>query len=194
MFAASGTCVATEGLRRAWIGTGGAERARILATTDGGNTWAAYNTPIVQGTPTSGVITVAFRDALHGILGGGELLAPTAFADTVARSSDGGKTWELTSRPPFPGSIYGLSYVSGHRLGEEDREEDHFRAEDRRGDEGEGHAVVVTGPAGAAWTPNEGGTWFSLPGVADYWAVAFASEKTGWLVGTKGRILKIRFE
>lgn len=188
-FAASGTCVATEGLRRAWIGTGGAQHARILATTNGGGTWAAYGTPIVQGTPTSGVITVAFRDALHGILGGGELLAPTAFADTVARSSDGGKTWELRSRTPFPGSIYGLSYVSGHRLGEEND----FQAEDRRGDDGEGHTVVVTGPAGAAWTTDEGETWVSLPGVVNYWAVAFASEKTGWLVGTEGRILKIRF-
>src|SRR5438034_4391956 len=27
---------------------------RSLATTDGGETWAAYDTPIVQGTPSSG--------------------------------------------------------------------------------------------------------------------------------------------
>src|SRR3989440_1652962 len=31
-FAASGTCVATQGKSRAWIGTGGAAKARILAT------------------------------------------------------------------------------------------------------------------------------------------------------------------
>ena len=46
-FAASGTCVATQGGRRAWIATGAAERARVLTTTDGGETWAAYDTPIV---------------------------------------------------------------------------------------------------------------------------------------------------
>jgi len=46
---------------------------------------------------------------------------------------------------------------------------------------------------GAAWTPDEGNTWFTLPGVSGYWAVAFASPKAGWLVGTDGRILKISF-
>jgi photosystem II stability/assembly factor-like uncharacterized protein len=50
-FAASGTCVATSGLRRAWIATGGAEHARVLATTDGGRSWTAHETPIAQGTP-----------------------------------------------------------------------------------------------------------------------------------------------
>jgi photosystem II stability/assembly factor-like uncharacterized protein len=170
-FAASGTCVTAQGGMRAWIGTGGASLARILATVDGGKTWAAYDTPIVQGTPTSGVITVDFRDPFHGILGGGEILEPTEFADTVARTSDGGATWELTSRPPFPGSVYGSSYVRG--LGTT--------------------TVVVTGPSGTAWSPDEGDTWESLPGLADYWAVAFASPQAGWLVGTEGRIVKISF-
>jgi len=170
-FAASGTCVATQGGKRAWIGTGGAALARILATKDGGDTWTAYNTPIVQGTSTSGVITVDFRDPFNGILGGGEILAPTEFADTVARTSDGGATWESTNWPTFPGAIYGLSYV--HGLGTT--------------------TVVVTGPSGTAWSPDEGDTWESLPGLADYWAVDFASPKAGWLVGTDGRILKISF-
>ncbi len=188
-FAASGTCVATEGKRHAWIATGGAAKARILATTDGGDSWEAYDTPTVQGTPTSGVFTVDFRDERHGILGAGELAAPTAFADTVARSQDGGKSWQLVSRPPFPGAVYGLSYVRDvRRFGEAD---DHF-GDDERGNRDE-RRVVITGPAGAAWTPDEGDTWLSLPGVANYWAVAFANHESGWLVGTEGRILKISF-
>ena len=57
-----------------------------------------------------------------------------------------------------------------------------------------GGAVVITAnDGGAAWTPDEGDTWFTLPGVSGYWAVAFASPKAGWLVGTNGRILKISF-
>ena len=57
-----------------------------------------------------------------------------------------------------------------------------------------GRAVVITAnDGGAAWTPDEGNTWFTLPGVSGYWAVAFASPKAGWLVGTNGRILKISF-
>ena len=53
--------------------------------------------------------------------------------------------------------------------------------------------VVATGPGGAAWTDDEGETWTRLPGVRDYWAVAFANQEVGWLVGTEGRILKIAF-
>jgi photosystem II stability/assembly factor-like uncharacterized protein len=170
-FAASGTCVATQGTNRAWIGTGGAAKARILRTSDGGNTWKAYRTPIIQGTASSGVITVAFRDASHGILAGGELAAPTQFSDNVAVSSDGGRTWQLAKRTPFPGAAYGLSYVGGTR----------------------GNNVVITGPGGAAWSRTEGQSWHLLPGVQNYWAVAFAGPDAGWLVGTEGRILKVEF-
>ena len=57
-----------------------------------------------------------------------------------------------------------------------------------------GRAVVVTAnDGGAAWTPDEGTTWFTLPNVTGFWAVAFATPKAGWLVGTDGRILKISF-
>jgi photosystem II stability/assembly factor-like uncharacterized protein len=185
-FAASGTCVATQGERRAWIGTGAAASARILATTDGGNTWTAYGTPVVQGTSASGIFSVAFRDARHGILGAGDLQRPTEFLDTVARSRDGGRTWQLGGHTPFPGAIYGLSYVRGRSNGGDEG--------DNSGDDDErGAAVVVTGPGGAAWSADEGRTWSLLPDVTNYWAVAFANTRTGWLVGTNGRILKISF-
>ena len=172
-FAASGTCIATQGGDRAWIATGAAARARVLATTDGGDTWAAYDTPIVQGTPSSGGFSIAFRDPMRGILGGGELAAPTEASQNFARSSDGGKTWRLATPTPFPGAIFGLAYALG-RAGEAPA------------------SVVATGPGGAAWSPDEGYTWSSLEGVAGYWAVAFVGH-TGWLVGTGGRILRSDF-
>jgi hypothetical protein len=54
--------------------------------------------------------------------------------------------------------------------------------------------VITANDGGAAWTPDEGTTWFTLPDVTGFWAVAFASPKAGWLVnGTDGRILKISF-
>ena len=141
-------------------------------TADGAGT--PTRTPIVQGTPASGLFTVAFRDARHGILGGGDLEAPDALSDNVAVSSDGGQTWELVDGTPFPGAVFGLSYA-GAPSG------DHLRT------------VVTTGPGGAAWTPNEGRRWHLLPGVLNYWAVAFADPRHGWLVGTEGRILKVIF-
>ena len=99
-FAASGTCVATQGKDDAWITTGGGARARVLATSDGGQSWKAYDAPIVHGSATSGGISIAFRDRLHGILGGGDLSVTDAFTDNVARSADGGKTWALVSTRP----------------------------------------------------------------------------------------------
>jgi len=173
-FASSGTCVATQGEDRAWIATGGAPEARILATTDGGNSWKAYGTPIVQGTPVSGIFTVAFRDALHGILAGGDLDQNTRTRN-VAVSSDGGKTWTLATNAPFTGAAFGLSYTSAHDQGPNNK------------------GVVITGPGGAAWSPDEGATWNRLPGVNGYWAVAFGNSQVGWLVGTEGRILKLIF-
>jgi photosystem II stability/assembly factor-like uncharacterized protein len=172
-FASSGTCVATQGKSNAWIATGNGKSARILATSDGGTTWTAYDTPLpsAQG---AGAFTVAFRDAQHGILGGGNLDAKQRDQAATAISSDGGKTWKLTSKPPVSGAIYGLSYVGGP--GELAR------------------AVVITAnEGGAAWTPDEGITWHKLPDVSGYWGVTFASPEAGWLVGTEGRILKVRF-
>ena len=186
-FAASGTCVATQGGQNAWIATGGATVARILATRDGGDTWNAYDTPLVSSS-TAGAITVAFRDPWNGIVGGGDL-ASNKSAD-LATSQDGGKTWQLTNKPPVKGAIFCLSYVHGTGHGGV-----------KEGDDHGGHAVVITAEtepnftSGAgAWTPDEGRTWFKLPKVVSgYWAVAFASPKAGWFVGNGGKILKISF-
>lgn len=185
-FAASGTCIAAQGKSNAWIATGGSTIARILATIDGGNTWTAYDTPLVS-SPSAGAISVAFRDPAHGIVGGGDL-ASNASADT-ATSDDGGQTWILTTKPPVQGAIFCLAYVRGDRPGE--REE--------AGQEHD-HAVVITtetepdfSSGEAAWTPDEGRTWFQLPGVSGFWAVGFANPEAGWFVGNNGQILKISF-
>jgi len=191
-FASSGTCVTTQGGRNAWIATGGSTIARILATRDGGDTWNAYNTPLIS-SPTAGAFTVDFRDPHHGIVGGGDLDPGDPNNARTAVSSDRGQTWTLTNSPPVTGAIFGLSYVghSGEHAGDIGGD-----AENTGVDTGDslGHAAVITAnDGGAAWTPDEGNTWFTLPGVSGYWAVAFASPKAGWLVGTDGRILKISF-
>ena len=174
-FAASGTCVATQGGQNAWIATGASTIARVLATRDGGETWNAYDTPLLSSSSAGG-FTIAFRNPWNGIVGGGDLDPKDPNNARTATSSDGGVTWTLTNPPPVTGAIFGLAYAHGV------------------GDGNGSRTVVVTANAGgAAWTPDEGATWFSLPGVTGYWAVAFASPKAGWLVGVNGQILKISF-
>ena len=172
-FASSCTCVATFGGQYAWIVTGGATSARALVTRDGGDTWNAYDTTLLSN-PSAGAFSVAFRNPYNGIVGGGDLDPGNPGSARTAVSGDGGVTWTLTNPPPVTGAIFGLAYAQGAGNG--------------------GRTVVVTAnDGGAAWTPDEGTTWFSLPGVSGYWAVTFASPKAGWLVGTGGRILKISF-
>ena len=174
-FASSGTCIATQGQRNAWIATGSGKSARILASRDGGATWTAYDTPLPSA-PGAGAFTVAFRDAHNGILGGGNLDPKQRDQAAAAVSRDGGKSWKITSEPPVSGAIYGLSYVGG------------------AGSRDLARAVVITANrGGAAWTPDEGNTWYKLPDVSGYWGVSFAGPQAGWLVGTEGRILKISF-
>jgi len=184
-FASSGTCVAAQGKNNAWIVTGGASPSRVLATGDGGNTWSAYSSPL-RGSPSAGIFSVAFRDAWHGIIGGGDLDPSAPPFDQTATSSDGGKTWTVTPQQPNIGTVFGLSYAGEVGIGRGSEGEDNNSANANQ-------TVVVTGPGGAAWTPDEGNTWFTLPGVTGYWAVAFGSPKVGWFVGTGGRILRIDF-
>jgi photosystem II stability/assembly factor-like uncharacterized protein len=186
-FSSSGTCVATQGRRHAWIATGGSKIARILATRDGGDSWNAYDTPLVSN-PTAGAFTVSFRDPEHGIVGGGDLNQKDPNKARTATSGDGGKTWQFTSKPPVKGAIFCLSYARSVAFG--DAGEDH----------GFGRVVVITAETApnftsgaAAWSPDEGNTWFKLKHVSGYWAVAFANPKAGWFVGNKGHILKISF-
>jgi photosystem II stability/assembly factor-like uncharacterized protein len=189
-FAASGTCITTFGTDDAWIATGGSSIARVLATTDGGNTWNAYDTPLISNS-ASGGITIAFRDAQHGILGGGNL-NDNRSARTVV-SSDGGQTWTYTNNPPLGGSIFCLAYANGMPLGND-------KYASGGNDPAYAQTVVVTAETepdfdsgAAAWTPDEGQTWYRLNGVSGYWAVAFANPRAGWFVGNNGQILKISF-
>lgn len=186
-FAASGTCIATQGEQSAWATTGGTDKARVLATTNGGRSWNAYDAPIVAG-PAGGGFSIAFRNSQRGILVGGDL-ENDGTTENVAVSRDGGRSWVLASPTPFGGAAFGVAYVDdaapGHS-GLHGRGRGHGR---RHGD----RSVVATGPGGTAWSHDEGGTWTLIPDVTSYWAVAFAGCETGWLVGTEGKILKIEF-
>jgi photosystem II stability/assembly factor-like uncharacterized protein len=181
-FASSGTCVATQGKNNAWIATGNGSIARILATRDGGDTWAAYNTPLASSSG-AGAFSVALRDASNGIVGGGSLDPKDRNHTATAISHDGGHTWTLTRPPAVAGAIYGLSYVDGGSANHNVKGTDDYSRT----------VVITANDGGAAWTPDEGTTWYALPDVSGYWGVAFANPQAGWLVGTKGRILKISF-
>src|SRR5256886_2615795 len=97
--ASSGTSVTPQVGRTTWIATGGSTIARVLATRDGGDTWNAYDTPLVS-SPSAGAFTIAFRNPFHGIVGGGDFDPGDPNNARTPTSNDCGQTWILTNAPP----------------------------------------------------------------------------------------------
>ncbi len=168
-FAASGTCLVTEGSRNAWVATGAGTEAHVLYTPDRGATWQRFTTPIVQGTSTTGHTSIGFRNARDGIAVGGDIADTSGVTDNVVITHDGGRTWSKGGHPSFPGAIFGAAYVPGTPA-----------------------TVVAVGPRGASWSADDGRTWTALDTLS-YWSVGFASRRNGWLVGPAGRITKVSF-
>lgn len=166
-FAASGTNVAVWGTQHAWIGTGAAATARVLRTTDGGRTWAVANTPLAAG-PSSGIYSVAFRDALHGIVVGGDYTKEAEAVDNAAVTSDGGRTWTL---------VRGLGG---------------FRSVVTPVPGGNGRQWMAVGPSGADRTDDDGQTWtpveVPIRGLHTFSLAPAGS--VGWGAGGRGQIAK----
>jgi photosystem II stability/assembly factor-like uncharacterized protein len=95
-FAASGTCIAVQGKTNVWFATGG-KIARVFHSTDAGKTWTVADTPIVHGPDSAGIFSIAFRDATHGVIAGGDYKHPEQDGPNLAFTNDGGLTWTLSS-------------------------------------------------------------------------------------------------
>ena len=164
-FAASGTCLALDARGGVWVGT--AKGGRVLRF--GPDQSSAVVTPVVRDLPSAGIATVAFRSEVIGLVAGGDLSRPNDFTDNVAITRDGGRTWALTGRPSFPGSVYGLAYLPS-----------------RPG------TVVAVGPRGASWSSDDGATWRALDS-GNYWGIGFSRTGIGWLTGPDGSIVRVTF-
>jgi len=166
MFAASGTCLVAQGRTNAWIGTGGAAQARVLRTTDRGATWSEAATPIVAGSSSAGIFSIAFSDALHGIVVGGDYRKEREPSDNVALTSDGGRTWAALGGVKLRSFRSGAVFIPGPR----------------------GREIIAVGPAGTDRSFDGGRTWAPLGDVGFH---AVSVDKTGksvWAVGEQGRL------
>jgi len=98
-FAASGTCITVEGKTNVWFATGG-KVARVFRSTNTGKTWTVAETPIVHGNESVGISSIAFRDAKHGVIAGGDYRNPEQDGPNFALTDDGGLTWKLSTVSP----------------------------------------------------------------------------------------------
>jgi photosystem II stability/assembly factor-like uncharacterized protein len=164
-FAASGTCLVTEGRSNAWFGTGGAGKSRVFRSTDRGRTWTVAVTPIAAGSTSSGIFSLAYRDADHGVAVGGDYRHPELNNDGVALTRDGGRTWQIPRRSKPGGLRSAVAYVPGAGAS----------------------TLVAVGPTGTDMSNDDGETWRPL-GAMGFHAVGFAAVGAGWAVGEDGRI------
>ncbi|MGA8619696.1 MAG: hypothetical protein WB660_14410 [Candidatus Sulfotelmatobacter sp.] len=86
-----------------WFATGG-KAARVFHSPDRGQTWQVFDTPVVHGPDSAGVFSIAFRDATHGVIAGGDYKHPDQDGPNLALTNDGGKSWALSQI--FPQSYY----------------------------------------------------------------------------------------
>jgi photosystem II stability/assembly factor-like uncharacterized protein len=167
-FAASGTNIALFGKTHAWIGTGGAVKARVLRTNDGGRMWQVADTPLAAG-PSTGIFSIAFRDAQHGVIAGGDYSKEQDAVDNLAITNDGGVTWKLVKGLSGFRSV--IAYVPGMKT----------------------PALVAIGPSGADYSLDDGQTWSPIPG-RGFDTFSFVPHKqTGWAAGAKGGLAKLTF-
>jgi photosystem II stability/assembly factor-like uncharacterized protein len=98
-FAASNSCITVDGPKNIWFVTGGSA-ARVFHSSDGGENWSVAETPIVHGAASQGIFSVAFRDAMHGVIAGGDHSHPDQGGNNLAVTDDGGKIWRLVAIQP----------------------------------------------------------------------------------------------
>ncbi len=166
-FAGSGTNIAVWGDRHVWIGTGAAATSRVLRSADRGETWAIADTPIPSGA-SWGIFSVAFRDALHGIVVGGDYSKVDLALDNVAMTDDGGVSWHLApGAGGFRSVVTYLPDVAGPTL-------------------------LALGPSGSDVSVDDGRTWTPVPtpvqGLHTYSHARGTS--VGWAAGGRGQIAK----
>lgn len=165
-FAASGTNIALFGKSHAWIGMGAAAKSRVLHTSDGGRTWQVADTPLASG-QSSGIFSIAFRDAKHGIVAGGDYRKESDAIDNLAITNDGGTTWTLVKGLSGFRSV--VAYVPGSKT------------------------LIAIGPSGGDYSTDDGRTWTTINGPG-FDTFSFApGKKIGWGAGAKGAIGKLTF-
>jgi photosystem II stability/assembly factor-like uncharacterized protein len=91
-----------------WFATGG-KAARVFHSSNRGETWQVFNTPITHGPDSAGIFSIAFRDATHGVIAGGDYKHPEQDGPNLAFTNDGGRTWTLSKITPqsyYSAAIY----------------------------------------------------------------------------------------
>lgn len=151
----------------AWLMSAGpGDASRVFKTDDGGETWRRIPpTRLPDAQQGEGGFATSGTCLTTGPEGRAWIGTGAATAARVLRTTDGGRSWELATRPWMSGAVYGAAWITGS----------------------EPPTLVAVGPQGLELTDDDGGSWHQVDD-ATRWAVAFASPGAGWTVGPEGRV------
>ncbi len=162
-FAASGTCLLTQGKNNVFLISGGTD-ARVFRSEDRGLNWSVFETPLVKGTAGSGIFSIAMRDSKNGVIVGGNYEKPNDITNNLAFTSDGGKTWNLSKG--LNGYRSGVAYIDKKTL-------------------------LAVGASGSDLSTDGGKIWKNLD-KENYNAVQTKGKKAIWAVGANGLVSEFK--
>ncbi|MEP6900942.1 MAG: YCF48-related protein [Actinomycetota bacterium] len=160
-FAASGTCLLTQGKNNIFLVSGGAD-ARVFRSSNRGLSWTAAETPIIKGTAGSGIFSIAMRDSKNGVIVGGNYEKPNEINNNLAFTNDGGKTWNLSKG--LNGYRSGVAYI------------------DKK-------TIIAVGASGSDISTDGGKTWKNLD-KENFNSVQAKGKRAVWAVGANGLVSK----
>jgi photosystem II stability/assembly factor-like uncharacterized protein len=167
-FAASNSNIVIKG-NHTWIVSGG-KKSRVFYSPDKGNSWKAYETPIVQGEAMTGIFTADFYNDKIGFIAGGNYEKPTQNFQNKALTTDGGKTWKLV------GENKGFGYASCVQFVPNSN----------------GNKLVSVGASGLFYSADRGNSWKQFSTDATLYTIRFVNETTAIAAG-KDKIVKLVF-
>ena len=142
-----------------WIVTGGT-KARIFKSSDKGETWHVFETPIIQGNGSQGIYSVDFFDEQNGIIIGGDYSNPEGNKQNKAITKDGGQTWTLVADGQDPDYRSCVQYVPNTN----------------------GQEIFAVGKMGISFSNDAGMSWKKISS-DDFYTIQFVDKNTAWLCG-----------
>ncbi len=154
----------------AWMVSGG-QRSRVYRSTNKGQSWEAFDTPMAQGGQMTGIYSIDFFNAREGIIFGGDWNDKDKNVGNKAVSEDGGQNWTLLADGAGPGYRSQVGYLPGSN----------------------GKGIIACGIPGFSYSLNSGKDWFTIMD-EDFYTFDFVPDtKTIWLAGRE-KIAKMEFK
>lgn len=154
---------------KVWLISGGT-KSRVYFSPDKGKTWTAFETPLIQGKPTTGGYSIDFYDEKTGVIFGGDYTKMEENLKNKAITFDGGKTWELLAKGKAPGYKSCVQFVPNSN----------------------GKEIVAIGPTGIFYSHDMGKSWEKFS-EESFYTLRFQNDSTAYAAG-KNRISKLVFK